>query len=321
MNTFKIKCDQIFHNMNNYRPENNEKLNIYKLRISRDNECYSYSLLNSKELCDIRSISKLIVCLSLGIAVDNKIRFNGEPLNLDTRIWPLIKDSVNLTNHRNLPKLEEITLKHLLNHTIGFNEGLMFSKNIKDINPDDLVNYVFNTDIVHNPGKFFVYSNAGYFIISVIIQEVLGQNLSQWIEDLLFKRIDINNFQWKNYGKYCAGATGLKLSIEDLHKIGIILTNNGCYNGKRIVSEDWVNLMMAKSIDTPKLFDASTTFPKEAYGYSLWLSKQGKVCYCSGTDGQYLIMIPKKRIVITTLGNEQNMNLITECMKGFEDYI
>lgn len=321
MNTFKLKCDQVFHTMNNYHSECGEKINIYKLRISKDEECYNYSLVNSDGLNDIRSISKLVVCLSLGIAIDNKTMLNGSPLNLNTKIWPLIKDKVNLTNYCNLPKIEMITLKHLLNHTMGFDEGLMFSKNIKNIDPDDLVDYVFNTDIVHTPGEFFVYSNAGSFILSVIIQEGLNQNLSQWAEELLFKKIDINNYQWKNYGKYCAGATGLKLSIEDLHKIGVILTNKGCYNGKRIVSEEWVNLMMSKSIDTPKLFNSTATFPKEAYGLSLWLSKQGKVCYCSGTDGQYLIMIPKERIVITTLGDEKNMNLITECMKVFEDYI
>jgi hypothetical protein len=32
------------------------------------------------------------------------------PISLDTKIWPLIKERVNLINHRNLPKLEKITL-------------------------------------------------------------------------------------------------------------------------------------------------------------------------------------------------------------------
>lgn len=321
MNQFKIKCDKVFEAMKNYSSENGEKLNMDKMMISKEDEYFSYTFNNEHELNDIRSISKAIVCLSLGIAIDKKIMFKGSPINLDTKIWSLLKNSVNLINSRNIPRLEKITLKHMLNHTMGFNQGLMFSKDIQNMKAEALIDYVFNTDIAHEPGEFFIYSNAGTFAISVLIEEVLGQNLSEWINELLFKEIDITNYEWKNYGKYCAGATGLKLSIDDLHKIGIILTNKGGYKGKRIVSEEWVSSMMTKSIDTPRMINPKGVFPKEAYGYDLWLSRQGKVCYCDGTDGQYLIMIPEEKIVITTMGDQKNMRPITECMKDLMRYV
>lgn len=320
-NIFKEKCDNVFNSLKNYRFHDNKNLNMHKLMISKDDEYYSYSFNDEHTLCDLRSISKLVVCLTIGIAIDNNISINGYPLNINTKIWPLIKDYVNLSNSKNIPFLDKITLGHLLNHTMGFDKGLLFSESIRDIKHEDLLDYLFNTNIVHNPGDFFAYSNAGCFTISVLIQELLGENLSSWVSNLLFKKLDITNFKWNNYGKHCAGATGLMLSIEDLHKIGILLANKGYYNEKRIVSVEWITFIMAKSIDTPQLFDATRTFPKEGYGYGLWISKQGNVVYCDGTDGQYVVTIPKEKIVISTLGNQNNMKPITKCMESLLSYI
>lgn len=321
MGNFKEKCDEVYNNIKDFRFENNEKLNLYKLSISKGNEVYSYTLNDSKSTSEIRSISKLVTCLAIGIAIEKGIKIKNTLIALDMKIWPLLKDHVNLSNTNNLPLLEKIELKHMLNHTMGFDKGLMFSEHIKNINPDDLIDYVFNTDINHNTGEHFVYSNAGIFTLSVLIQENLGINLSEWICEHLFEELDITNYQWINYGKYCAGATGLSMSIEDLHKLGVVIANKGIYKDKRVLSEQWIETIMTKSIDTPLSYDATRLFPKESYGYGIWISREGKVCYCDGTDGQYLIIIPDEKIVISTLGDQNNMKPITDCMKVFNDYI
>lgn len=321
MGNFKEKCDEVYNNIKDFRFENNEKLNLYKLSISKGNEVYSYTLNDSKATSEIRSISKLVTCLAIGIAIENGIKIKNTLIALDMKIWPLLKNHVNLSNTNNLPHLETIELKHMLNHTMGFDKGLMFSEHIKNINPDDLIDYVFNTDINHNPGEHFVYSNAGIFTFSVLIQENLGINLSEFVCEHLFKELNITNYKWINYGKYCSGATGLSLSIEDLHKLGVLIANKGIYKGKRVISEQWIETIMTKTIDTPLSYDATRLFPKEGYGYGMWLSREGKVCYCDGTDGQYLIIIPDEKIVISTLGDQNNMKPITDCMKVFNDYI
>ncbi|MHC1682889.1 MAG: serine hydrolase domain-containing protein [Clostridiaceae bacterium] len=321
MSTFKEKCDEVYTSIKDFRFENNEKLNMYKLSISKEDEVYSYTLDDSKSTSELRSISKLVTCLAIGIAIEKGIKLKNQTLALDMKIWPLLKEHVNLSNTKNLPLLENIELKHLLNHTMGFDKGLMFSDHIKNIDPDDLIDYVFNTDINHNPGEHFVYSNAGIFTFSVLIKENLGINLSEWVNEHLFQQINITNYQWTNYGKYCAGATGLSLSIEDLHKLGMVISDKGIYKGKRFISEQWIETIMTKTIDTPLSYDPTRVFPKEGYGYGIWISREGKVCYCDGTDGQYLIIIPDEKIVISTLGNQNNMKPITDCMKVFNEYI
>lgn len=275
---------------------------------------YKHKFKSDNKLNEIRSISKPIVSMAVGIAIDNGLQLRKQKLGLETNIWQFLDGKVKITNTKNQDKLRRIKLKHLLTHTYGFDTGLMFSKDIKDIDPYSLLEYVFNHDIVYEPGEHFVYSNVGPYVISAIIQEELGLNLSEFVKRVLFQKIGITNFEWKNYGKYCAGSSGLKLSNEDMHKIGLILLQDGKYNGKQIVSKGWIEQMRKPQVLTPSMYDEKRVFPKYAYGYNIWVCKNGNY-YCDGTDGQYLIVLPKKRIVITTFGHQSDMKPITECLK------
>lgn len=275
---------------------------------------YKHNFKSGNGLNEIRSISKPIVSMAVGIAIDNGLQLRKKKVDLETDVWQFLDGKVKITNTKNTDRLRRIKLKHLLTHTYGFDVGLMFSKDIKDIDPYSLLEYVFNHDLVYEPGKHFVYSNVGPYVISAIIQEELGLNLSEFVKRVLFQKIGISNFEWKNYGKYCAGSSGLKLSNEDMHKIGLVLLQDGKYKGKQIVSKKWVELMKKPQVLTPSMYDEKRVFPKYAYGYYLWICKNGSY-YCDGTDGQYLIVLPKKRIVITTFGHQSDMKPITECLR------
>ena len=61
---------------------------------------------------------------------------------------------------------------------------------------------------------------------------------------VVFKDLDIKNFDWQTCPKgYSMGATGLLLSTLDMIKLPIMLLNNGVYNGKRILSKEWMKLL------------------------------------------------------------------------------
>ena len=289
-------------------------LNMDSIIISQGANVFKHKFKNKDTLNDLRSISKPIIGLALGIAMDNGLRLRGEILTLDTKIFPFFKDKVEITNEKNIEKLKKVTLQHVLTHTIGYADGLLFSKDIKEKDPFTLLDYVFNYDITHEPGERFVYSNVGPYILSALIQEELGVNLSEWVRQMLFRKIGINNFEWKNYGRYCAGATGLKLLHDDLHKIGMILLNKGMFEGEQLVSKKWVESMIKIQVLTPTMYDEKRVFPKYGYGYYIYICKNGSY-YIDGTDGQYLIVLPKPGILITTFGHQSDMKPITECFR------
>jgi len=296
------------------RDKNGSLLNMDSIIISQNDSVYKHYFKNEKVLNDLRSISKPIISMALGIAIENGLKLRGQIIGLHTKIYPFFKDRVNITNVNNISKLERVTLRDVLTHTMGYADGLLFTKDIKDKDPYTLLEYVFNYDIVYEPGERFVYSNVGPYIISALIHEELGINLSDWVNETLFKKIDIHEYEWKNYGKYCAGASGLKMSNDDLHKIGRILINDGKYLDVQVVPKNWIEQMRSPQALTPTMYDETRVFPKYAYGFYLYICKNGPY-YCDGTDGQYLIVLPEKEIVITTFGHQSDMRPITECFR------
>lgn len=289
-------------------------LNMDSIIISQGAQVFKHKFKTEDTLNDLRSISKPIIGLALGIAMENGLQLRGETITLDTKIFRFFKDRVKITNQKNIEKLKRVTLQHVLTHTIGYADGFLFSKDIKEKDPFTLLDYVFNYDITHEPGECFVYSNVGPYIISALIHEELGVSLSEWVRQMLFQKIGIKNFEWKNYGKYCAGATGLKLSHDDLHKIGEILLNKGKYEGQQLVPKHWIELMTKVQVLTPTMYDEKRVFPKYGYGFYIYICKNGNY-YIDGTDGQYLIVLPQKETLITTFGHQSDMKPITECFR------
>lgn len=289
-------------------------LNMDSIMISQGSDIYRHNFKEDIVLNDLRSLSKPIISLAIGMAMEKGLRLRGEALTLETKIFPFFRDTIKITNDKNIEKLEKVTLNHLLTHTMGYADGLMFSKEIKDKDPFTLLDYVFNYDIIHEPGECFVYSNVGPYILSALIQEELEMNLSEWVNLTLFQKIGIKNFEWKNYGKYCAGATGLRISHDDLHKVGQILLDKGIYEGQQLVPKDWVEQMTTVQVLTPTMYDEKRVFPKYGYGFYIYICKNGSY-YIDGTEGQYLIVLPEKEMLITTSGHQSDMRPITECLR------
>jgi CubicO group peptidase (beta-lactamase class C family) len=306
--------DSVVKNLEEKRDKHDQLLNMDSIMVSDAGGTFEHYFKPVEALNDLRSVSKPIISMALGIAIEEELSLRGTRLTLETEIFPFFEDRVQITNADNIPKLKKVTLRHVLTHTIGYADGLLFSKDIKDMDPFSLLDYVFNYEIMYEPGTRFVYSNVGPYMLSALIQEELGLNLADWVNEILFKKINIQRFEWKNYGKYCVGASGLRLSNKDLHKIGRMLADNGRYEGHQVVPKDWVNEMSKVQVLTPTMYDESRVFPKYGYGFYLYICKNGTY-YCDGTDGQYLIVLPGKGMVITTFGHQSDMRPITECLR------
>lgn len=304
--------NQTIEKINTIKDNEGKNLSIKSIYISFDGDMHSHHFVDADQKYNLRSACKVLIALAIGIAIDEKMIVNGEPLSLETYIWPTLQGIEKIVNLNNLEKLKKMKLKHLLTHTMGYNVKLLKSKDIKGMNYYDLLDYTLNYDLVYEPGEYFLYSNAGPYVISAFFQENFRQNISDFINDKIFKKINILNYEWINYGKYCAASTGLYLRNYDLHKVGLLLLNQGVYNDQQIVSANWIKQQTSPQVVTPEMYDEKRVFPKYAYGYLMWVCKDGS-CYVDGTDGQYLIVIPRKKIVITTIADQKDMKPITRC--------
>ncbi|MDO8610006.1 MAG: serine hydrolase [bacterium] len=270
---------------------------------------------NIETLHKLHSCSKILVAMAVGIAIDRKMLIDGVPISMETKVYPIIKNIVHVTNHNNLLKIKQWTIKNLLTHTTGYEKQMMSEKFIVDIDKNKLLDYALNFDIPYVVGTRFAYNNVEPFIISVIFQEAFGINLSEFINKYIFEKLEIFDYKWENYGKYCPGSTGLLLKHFDFHKIGQLLLNDGKYNEVQIVPKEWINKMCSFQFESKSEYKMQRLLPKMGMGYFMWISRDGFV-FRDGSEGQYIIVNKQKKLLITIMSSEKNMGNVTEILRG-----
>ena len=270
------------------------------LIIYRDYKGY---FVNEKDedIFDVRSISKTILAIACGILIEkSNYDFNEESL-----IYPMIKDKINLTNKKNLRYLKQVKVKHLLTHTTGYRDLLLFSKDIRNNDTENLLDYVINYPIYYKPGNYFLYSNAGYYLLAATMQEYLEYDLFDFIKTNLLEKLEINNASWERYGDYIAGATKIHLSADAMLSIGKLLLNKGKFKGKEIISNSWIEKMIKPLFKNPNE-NKRKFLSEDSYGYGIWISDNG-VIFASGTGGQLIVLLQKLgTIIVTTNSGSDN---------------
>jgi dipeptidyl aminopeptidase/acylaminoacyl peptidase/CubicO group peptidase (beta-lactamase class C family) len=102
-----------------------------------------------------------------------------------------------------LPELPEygrpVTIRHLIHHTGGVRDHLVLmelaGKRDEDFYTDDEVIEILARQKGLNfaPGEEYLYSNAGYYLLGVIVKRVSGRSLRQFAEENIFKPLGMTS--------------------------------------------------------------------------------------------------------------------------------
>lgn len=90
----------------------------------------------------------------------------------------------------------DITIKHLLNHTSGIYdyETIPHNDNDKQIKDHDILPFLINTASTYfTPGSEYRYSNTGYILLGLIIEEVSKLKIDEYLDKYVFKKAKLNN--------------------------------------------------------------------------------------------------------------------------------
>ena len=79
---------------------------------------------------------------------------------------------------------------------------------------------------------------------------------------------------------------------QDMAKIGFLYLNKGLWDGKQIISSQWINVSTTKYIDTDLL---------PGYGYHWWIVSSGMYT-SAGNKGQFIMVAPEKNLVAVFTG-------------------
>lgn len=311
---FLPALDEVLSRLAAARDKEGNPLNLHEIVVSNRTGSRSIALNRSSVRVDLRSISKPVLGFLLGALLEHPVaKLNG--LNFDASVWPFFEKEIVLDNVENLPALRELRVSHLLNSTLGHQEGIMFRKDIGDRPDATLLHYAFNAPLLHPPGTHFVYSNAGAFILSALISRVFRRTADDWASELVFAPLGIEQIDWRHFGADCAGCTGLKLSAFEMNQIGRAIVDGASNNAVPVA---WRISMLDSFYPTPAMVDEKRALPKRGYGHFLWKSRDGH-CYTDGTDGQYLILCGDRETVISVTGQQPDMKPIGEALRPLLD--
>ncbi len=190
-----------------------------------------------------------------------------------------------------------ITLEHLLTMTTGleFQDSFRYRWRglLKMMKSPDWVRYILDLPMSEAPGTRFEYCNGASFLLSAIIQKTTGMRTLDFAKKHLFGPLGIEDvIWWTNPQGIDLGYDYMWLKPLDVAKIGWLFVKKGRWEDKQIISKSWVEQATKKHTDAI-FFDG--------YGYQWWIDEDG-FFVALGWAGQYIIVVPEKRLVVVFTG-------------------
>ena len=172
-----------------------------------------------------------------------------------------------------------------------------FSPVAKQYFVSDVEELMLNQPIIEKPGEKNHYSSGNTQLLSILIERASGIKTDKFFENEIWSKINPDNdAYWQvdskkrgNIKSFCC----FHSNARDFSRLGKLYLNYGNWNGNQIIDSTFIKSSMKPFLDD---FDA--------YGIGLWLKKHKglNVSLMSGHQGQYVIMIPEKELIITRLG-------------------
>jgi CubicO group peptidase (beta-lactamase class C family) len=264
--------------------------NIHSLSVVRngflvlDASFYPYQ---PDTLHDLASVTKSVIATLVGIAV-----YEGRLSGVDQPLADLFS-----AHPGSVPEaLNQIRLKHLLTMTSGWDCGIAPGEPelFRMLASSDWLRFTLELPVKNPPGARFAYCSSGVHAVSVALRKATGKTALQYAKDELFGPLGIREVIWPadprdgdNFGW-----GDLRLRPLDLARIGYLYLKHGVWNGKRILTSEWIDEATRMQVALPE--------QGGGYGY-LWWSYPGAYA-ARGRGGQMLAVIPEKNLVVVITG-------------------
>ncbi len=257
-------------------------------------------------LHDVRSVTKSVVSILFGIAYSD-----GAIKSLDTPVLDYFPEFADL----HTPERMKVRIRDVLTMTSGLHwdertypySDVRNSEIAMDI-ADDPYRYVLSGSIDAPPGTRFNYSGGDVAVVAAIVARATKTPIETYARQKLFAPLGVARFEWSRSGSDIPrAASGLRLTTNDMAKIGTLMLNGGRWDDRQIVPESWVKAATTPHIDVEADPQCGTK-----YGYLWWI---GAGCAASpptpwfaaiGNGAQRIWVVPSRKLVIASTGGLYN---------------
>ena len=245
------------------------------------------------KLHDVRSVTKSIVSLGIGIAIER-----GLIPSVDVPVFSLFPEYADLRT----PEKDAVTLQHLLAMSAGFawNESVPYSdprnSEVQMYNAADPIRHVLSQPLATPPGRLYNYNGGLTTVLAAAVKKATGRPFDQFLQEALFDPLGIGHVEWIRNGQGDVWpASGLRLRPRDLARIGQLVLSRGAWQGKQIVPAAWIDQSLTPQFNGEGMF---------YYGYQWWLGRtlvaRQEVSWAAavGWGGQRMFVVPSRGLVV-----------------------
>jgi CubicO group peptidase (beta-lactamase class C family) len=149
------------------------------------------------------------------------------------------------------------------------------------------------------PGTKFEYQSVNTEVLGLLLEQVTGHPLHQYIEEQLWKKIgpekDAFLYRGKKQVDECAFGC-FNATVRDYGRFGLMAMHGGKLNGQRVVSEEWMH--ESTKPDAPFL-QPSPANGNLGYAYQWWIPSESEGAFMAmGIYGQMIYVNPRRHVVI-----------------------
>ncbi len=245
------------------------------------------------------SMAKSVVATLMGIAVDDGL------IDIQKTVTDYLPNFIGTA-------YEGVRIKDVLQ----MSSGVKFDEDYGDFNSDinrfgrsfalgsSFEKFSKSLKREREPGAYNHYVSINTQVLGFIIKEVTGQTLSAYYQEKMREPMGMEDkCEWiidKTGMEMALG--GLNMTLRDYAKVGELYLHEGVFNGKRIVSKEWIKASVTP--DAPHLMpgDNPNSAGTFGYGYQWWIpvDDQGDF-FAAGIYNQYIYVQPKNDLVIVKL--------------------
>lgn len=268
--------------------------NVHSVLLLHKNELLVeqyYNGWDEDEMHFLASTTKSFSAILMGIAIQQ-----GKIKNENEKMLDFFPDYSVLSSDT-LKK--RICIKNLLTNTSGFewdehafavddpqNMGVQMDKK------EDWLKESLELPMDTIPGTRYVYSGPNNIIVGEIIKRATGQNVAEFANENLFEPLGVKEYDWFFKNGVCDISGGLKLKVRDIAKYGLLHLNQGKWQGKQVVSSEWMEKIFEPYIEIkhPLYSCFQWRMVETEYGFNSW--------FIPGNGGQIINVVPELDLVI-----------------------
>jgi CubicO group peptidase (beta-lactamase class C family) len=160
-------------------------------------------------------------------------------------------------------------------------------------------------------GTRFHYASSETVLLAVLLREVTGTTLSQYLTTRLWQPMGAEgDATWTTSSDGTETALGnFNATLRDYGRLGMLLANDGAVGGKQIVPKDYL-LDATDWRRQPPAFTPGKATPYFGYGYQFWLYPGEKRRFALlGVYGQSIFVDPELKLVMVVTAAAKNANV------------